>query len=159
MSGSSDCRRPRGQESLRVALQTFLESTLKEMNMSQQRSPTQANPATDPSPNASPATVDRQVPRLAPISKGGRLLGFAAAMLAATLSVGSQLALLAHYSGEVDLLLAKLAPASAAGQIVASAASSTPPRSISTKFDPARGSRWPWSHPQRPIYAQNGVQP
>ena len=124
--------------------------------MSQQRSPTQANPATDPSPNASPATVDRQVPRLAPISKGGRLLGFAAAMLAATLSVGSQLALLAHYSGEADLLLAKLAPAS---QIVASAASPTPPRSISTKFDPARGSRWPWSHTQLPTYAQNGVQP
>ena len=127
--------------------------------MTLQRSPTQANLATDPSPNASPAAVDRQVHRLAPISKGGRLMGFAAAMLAATLSVGSQLGLLAHYSGEVDVLLAKLAPASTAGQIVASAAPSTPPRSVSTKFDPARGSRWPWSHPQMPTYAQNGVQP
>lgn len=124
-----------------------------------QRSPTHANPAKGASSNASPAEGGRKGPQLVSISKRGRLMAFAAATLAAILSVGGQLGLLAHYSGESDLLLASLRPASAASQLVASAARPIPHRSISTKFDPARGARWPWSRAQQPTYAQNEVQP
>ncbi len=88
-----------------------------------------------------------QRPRLAPPSIGGRLATLAVAALAASVSVGSQLGLVALYSGEVDQALADLKPARAASQVVASAlpvARRSP--SSGTKFDPVQGDRRPWEH-------------
>lgn len=126
--------------------------------MSLQHSPA-PNPTTGHSSNATPADAARQRPQLASMSKGGRLVAVGVATLAASLSVGSQLGLLTHYSGEADHSLASLKPARPASRVIASAAPLAPLRSISTKFDPAHGARWPWEHAQQPTYARNGAQP
>lgn len=85
--------------------------------------------------------------RFAPLSTGGRLAGLAAAALAATVCVGSQLSLLAMYSGEAELALAALRPPSAASQVVASAITvGRRSQFAGTKFDAASGPRWPWAH-------------
>lgn len=85
--------------------------------------------------------------RFAPMSTGGRLVGFAAAVLAATVCVGSQIGLLAMYSGEAELALAALSPPSAASQVVASAITvGRRSQYAGTKFDAASGQRWPWMH-------------
>lgn len=87
-------------------------------------------------------------PQLAPLSRRGRLIALALATLAATVSVGSQLGLVALYSGEAAVALAKLKPSGAASQTVASALPiARRSQSTATKFDPAQGARWPWSHP------------
>jgi molybdate-binding protein len=69
-------------------------------------------------------------------------MALALATLAATMSVGSQLGLVALYSGEADVVRATPMPSGAASQAVASALPiARRSQSTGTKFDPAQDER------------------
>lgn len=82
--------------------------------MKKESSPSAAGPSADPS-------AKRPVPRLARRSLGLRLCSLALAVVAAVFCLGSQIGLVALYSGDAEALLAKLRSPTATGLVVAGA--------------------------------------
>jgi len=76
-----------------------------------------------------------------------RLAAAAAALFATLVAVGSQLGLVAMYSGEADEALVRLQPAPAASQSVAGASRwNRRSQSVALAADPGGGPLWPWVH-------------